>query len=119
MTVIEDEHGSACQLALYNLKCIETEGWRKCFPEGMRLGIKEPYLKRYANGGCGIRVDFPSDLQYVTRVCTWIGCGMAEPTPGAFKKCQRCPACYCSRSCQIADWKFGNHKRVCESSSKD
>ena len=104
----------ACKLALYHLPCIETDGWRRCFPLGMRIGIKEPFVKRYAHGGCGIRVDFASDLVYLTRVCSWFGCGAAETTRGEFYGCARCnTTCYCSRSCQVADWKFGGHNKLC------
>ena len=134
MTVITDlDHGSscethrpggglglACRLALYNLPCIETDGWRRCFPLGMRIGIKEPFVKRYAQGGCGIRVDFASDLVYLTRICSWMGCAAAEGTRGEFRGCSRCKrksTCYCSKECQVADWKFGGHKLLCPPST--
>ena len=104
MTVIADGSGRAVRLAMYHLPVGRRGGfhdrWRECFPIGMRLGIKEPFLKRYANGGCGLRVDFESDLVFVTRVCSWPSCMLAEPRPNAFERAGKEGTCYCSRKCQ-------------------
>lgn len=30
------------------------------------------------------------------------------------KYCSRCKTNYCSRECQVVDWHFGNHKKLCK-----
>ncbi|KAF8146299.1 hypothetical protein K438DRAFT_1870113 [Mycena galopus ATCC 62051] len=32
----------------------------------------------------------------------------------AFKRCSRCQAMYCSTSCQIHDWRHGDHRKTCK-----
>jgi len=70
-TMIEDEHGDVVLVSLYNIPAIELPHWRECFPVGMKLGIREPFFKRQADSTFAIRVDFPSDVIYVSKVCAW------------------------------------------------
>ncbi len=69
MTILEDSGGDSVLIALYNLSSVNSERWWECFPKGMQIGIKESFLKRFANATVGIRVDDPSDVVYVTPVC--------------------------------------------------
>ena len=41
------------------------------------------------------------------------GCGKRESATKRFAKCARCSARYCSRACQVQDWKRGGHKELC------
>ena len=65
-------------IALYNFPVADLDRWRECFPKGLRVGIREPYLKRRADAAFGIRVDDPADLIVRTPVCGWrAGCADA------------------------------------------
>merc|ERR1711871_1632236 len=37
MTVMEDDHGDAVSIALYNVAGVNLPHWRQCFPKGMRI----------------------------------------------------------------------------------
>ena len=65
MTILEDDQGAAVMIALYNIPATTTRRWREFFPKGLRLGIKEPFLKRFADGTIGVRVDDPKDVVYL------------------------------------------------------
>ena len=115
MSVLEDEYGYAVRIAFYNVTCARNEhGWRDRFPIGLRIALKEPFLKRYAmDAGVGIRVDHPSDLIFITAVCSWAGCGVAETKQRQLKRCSRCKlVSYCSKDHQLMDWRAG-HKEQC------
>ena len=115
MSVLEDEHGYAVRIAFYNLTCALNEhGWRDRFPIGLRIALKEPFLKRYAmDSGVGIRVDHPSDLIFITAVCSWAGCGVAETKERQLKRCSRCKlVSYCSKDHQLMDWR-ASHEEQC------
>ena len=102
MTILEDGHGDAVMVALYNVSWLQSEHWRECFPKGMKIGIKEPFLKRFADGTVGIRVDNPSDVVYVTPICMRLGCGVAKTEIFDLKLCSRCRLTkYCSPKCQV------------------
>ena len=96
-TIIEDEHGNAVPISLYNISAVELPHWRQCFPIGMRLGIREPFLKGQADASVAIRVDFPSDLIYLTRMCAWHGCCKPKSADLQLFRCSRClNTTYCS-----------------------
>jgi hypothetical protein len=121
MSVLADEEDAdaAVVVALYNVAAAALPHWRKCFPKGMRLGIKEPFLKRMADGTVNIRVDHPTDLVFdIARVCAWDGCRIAKRADESEnKKCAGCrKVSYCCRECQLLDWKNGGHKEKCTSS---
>eukprot|EP00961_Rhodomonas_salina_P034135 459065-Rhodomonas_salina.2 len=79
----------------------------------MEIGIKEPFLKLYADGTIGIRVDRPSDIIYVTPICKRRGCGVAQSAQQRLLTCSRCRKVeYCSKACQRAAWCNG-HKHAC------
>lgn len=52
-------------------------------------------------------------------VCFGCGGKQAEATTTKLSKCGKCSvAAYCSRDCQIQDWKTGRHKLACPSYSR-
>jgi hypothetical protein len=61
--LVEDGEGTAINMSLYNVivsstgKCTPLPDLLKVFPVGTRLAIKDPYLKVYASGMPGLRVD--------------------------------------------------------------
>ena len=115
MTVLADGHGEAVFIAFYNVGATETEAWSRIFPKGLRIGIKEPFLKRFADASIGIRVQNPDDIVYVSRVCARPNCRVAQVGDEiALLRCSRCKlSWYCSRACQGQDW--GRHKLECRS----
>lgn len=78
----------------------------------MEIGIKEPFLKRFADGTIGIRVDDPNDLLYVTPICS--RCFIAQTEERKLLVCSRCRVHkYCSKACQVAAWK-SCHAKGCK-----
>ena len=117
MTILEDSRGEAVKIALYNVTSVNSERWRECFPKGMKIGLKEPFLKRFSDSSIGIRVDSPSDIVYVTPICMRLGCGVARTDSLELKVCSRCRVSkYCSPRCQKMDWNDG-HKHSCKPSA--
>ena len=57
-TVIEDEHGGACKLCLYNL----TPAQQDAFCKDVKMAILNPYYKKTADGMCMMRVDNPMEV---------------------------------------------------------
>ena len=48
--------------------------------------------------------------------CLWIECDKSakDLEDGKLQKCSRCRvARYCSKECQKRDWKYGQHKEIC------
>ncbi|KAJ7883075.1 hypothetical protein B0H13DRAFT_2344347 [Mycena leptocephala] len=55
-------------------------------------------------------VDLPAVWQ---AACDNIECGVISSKP-SFKRCSGCKnAYYCSRECQISDWRHGGHRTIC------
>jgi hypothetical protein len=97
MTVLADDTGHAVRLALYITP--NTTGWFKsieAFPKGLRIAIKEPHLKRRADGTIGIRADHPTDVI----ICCAGKCGKMDLLCGAVVRCSSCTIMYCSEFCR-------------------
>ena len=48
--------------------------------------------------------------------CLWMKCDKKanDMGSGKLRKCKRCRvARYCSKYCQKRDWKYGDHKKIC------
>ena len=65
-------------LAFYNLPAGQLQHWQDCYPEGTKLAIKEPFLKKRADGTYGVRVEDPGDIVVESPVCNWSGCQKAD-----------------------------------------
>ena len=57
-TVIEDEHGGACKLCVYNL----TPAQQNAFCKDVKMAILNPYYKRARDGMFIMRVDNPMEV---------------------------------------------------------
>ena len=113
MIILEDKNGDAGMIALYNVSSVLSDSWRWCFPKGMQIGIKEPFLKRCTDSTVGIRVDNPLEIVFVTPICMRLGCGITETNLLKLKICTgNRQSRYCSPECQKLDWKDG-HKHQC------
>jgi hypothetical protein len=88
--------GLAVKLALYNVRGVDSPHWSECFPKGLQLGIKEPFLKQSADGAITVRVDHAADLVYVTPVCS--DCAKATILK---KLCAPCRAQFCTNACEV------------------
>lgn len=62
--LIEDERGAVISVSLYNFVPggSSLAFAQAAFPVGLRLGFKEPYMKRFASGKLGLRVDNPCNV---------------------------------------------------------
>lgn len=80
---------------------------------GCKISIANPWMKVALDGRIMIRIDDDSNLlihkSKDPKKCRFCG------NPDSEKKCARCKkAFYCSRECQIHDWKILNHKGICD-----
>lgn len=114
--VIEDENLDCDHMVIYGFQ--ETQGKHlidEVFTIGTKMNIIHPYLRIGANDGKPfIRVDDFSSIimqngsERVMSMCRCCG------EPNALHVCGRCKrARYCSKECQIMDWKLYEHKLIC------
>ena len=64
LTVVEDEHGQAHNLRLYN-QLASGADIQSLFPVGIVFAIKEPYCEGISESVNGIRVDQPADICFL------------------------------------------------------
>jgi MYND finger len=63
--------------------------------------------------GCETPLNYTCEFETITACCPNDGCRSSEN----LKVCSKCKVvCYCSRSCQVADWP--NHKKYCKEMAK-
>jgi hypothetical protein len=112
-TTLGDDHGDGIHLAIYNMPgCSSWWGGLGKFPNGLRVGIKEPVMKQRADATLGVRVDHPED---VVIQCTSPCCTATEVfASDASEMWHLFPACkltYCSLACRKVG--FPLHKVNC------
>ncbi|CAF3444839.1 unnamed protein product [Rotaria sp. Silwood2] len=115
--VIEDENFDCERMLVYNFA--EEQGEyliSKLYTIGSKMHIINPYLRI----GAGdmkptVRVDdfssivMQSESERILNMCRY--CCQAN----ASKACSKCQqARYCSKECQIMDWKLNKHKLICK-----
>ncbi|KAJ1448310.1 hypothetical protein M885DRAFT_574529 [Pelagophyceae sp. CCMP2097] len=84
--VVDDDSGASTTLALHNATSPETSRAEveKQFPAGLRLAVKQPYMRCGMTGARELRIDNPSNLcgahepQHPSNLC-----GAHEPPPRA------------------------------------
>uniref|UniRef100_T1INS6 MYND-type domain-containing protein n=1 Tax=Strigamia maritima TaxID=126957 RepID=T1INS6_STRMM len=110
--VVEDENGDVQRACVYNIS--QDESVHGKIGYGCRITILNPYFRIAVDQKAIIRVDDVESVIFESGPdrsrCRYCG------KTGAVKTCGRCSkACYCSRECQIGDWKILRHKFVCGS----
>lgn len=106
-TIFEDDNGQVILACFYNYPNSTS-----VFVAGQRIAIINPYLRQAADGCCMIRVDDPQSVIFLVkeRLCAY--CGKTEREV-PMSHCKHCQTSYCSRACQVEDWKTMEHKIVC------
>jgi hypothetical protein len=115
--VIEDENFDCERMLVYDVP--EGQGQyiiSKLYTIGSKMHIINPYLRIGANDRKPtVRVDefssvlMQSKSEWILNMCRY--CCEAN----ASKICSRChEAPYCSKECQITDWKLYKHKLICK-----
>jgi tetratricopeptide (TPR) repeat protein len=113
-TIFVDDSGDAVRLALYDMpSCVS---WYECvstFPRGLRLCLKEPYLKRSADGGVGIRVGHADDVCICCALQSCTNVSRVGDDAAQVVNCTKCKVVYCSSNCQVKHRK--EHTKSCQS----
>lgn len=69
-TCLEDETGKVVKLGIYNAAPSGSSSFadvQKLFPKGIKVAVKEPYLKRALDGRLLVRIDNPANFE---KLCT-------------------------------------------------
>lgn len=107
----EDENGDAINVMFHNVP--QTDEMCKLLCYGRKVAIMDPYYRVAVDGTHGIRVEDPSTIVLVDIIEMCRYCGNRN----APHKCGKCKkAVYCSRECQVSDWKELEHKKICKRS---
>lgn len=109
--LVEDKNQSMELLSVYNLG-EDYDKIRQDFKIGTWLAIVNPYIRQAADGKPMIRVDDVNSIKFTgkftNKMCQY--CGYADSK----FNCSKCmKAFYCSKQCQVNDWKQLNHKLLC------
>jgi hypothetical protein len=69
MLIVEDKDGDVVSLALYNQMKAPTHliELNKIFPKGVKLGVKQPYLKIQYSGTLSLINDNPQNIIFITQ----------------------------------------------------
>jgi hypothetical protein len=107
----QDEHGMVERVAVYNLDLSENS-ILETYKIGCKFSIINPYIRMATDMKPMIRIDDPrtiilSDKQMTNPCCLCL----KEDSKFSCSKCHR--AKYCSKECQIDDWKIFQHKNLC------
>ena len=96
---------------IYNLKD-EKEQIENTYQIGTEFSVINPYVRMAADMQPGIRVDDPRSIFLSGRIKKEM-CRFCMKEDSKFK-CSKCSkAKYCSKECQIDDWKILQHKLIC------
>lgn len=107
----QDEHGIVERVAIYNLNENKDKVF-KMYPVGIKFSIINPYIRMAADFKPIIRIDDPRTL-ILTEEKQNLPCRSCLKENSKFQ-CAKChKAKYCSRECQIDDWKIFQHKLIC------
>uniref|UniRef100_A0AC35EUM8 MYND-type domain-containing protein n=1 Tax=Panagrolaimus sp. PS1159 TaxID=55785 RepID=A0AC35EUM8_9BILA len=123
-TLIEDENGDVERLKICNWKIPQGTLSQKHqyimqkFGPNTKLSIINPYMRQGVDGNSYIRIEDPASV-IIDNSMKNKKCYCCGKEGNSLMKCKNCSmAYYCSRECQILDWKEFNHKEVCKPLSK-
>jgi len=107
-----DEHGMVERVAMYNLDLSENS-ILDTYKIGCKFSIINPYIRMTTDMKPMIRIDDPrtiilSDEQKTNNPCCLC---LKENSKYRCSRCHR--AKYCSKECQLDDWKIFQHKNLC------
>ena len=68
--------------------------------------------KKYRSCSMSYTNSFCFDVLSYSSIATE-GCGKIEDATHKFQQCAKCGVPYCSRECQLKDWKEGSHRVIC------
>jgi hypothetical protein len=108
----QDEHGMVERVAMYNLGLSENS-ILETYKIGRNFSIINPYIRMATDMKPMIRIDDPrtiilSDEQMTNNPCCLC---LKKNSKYSCSKCHK--AKYCSKECQIDDWKIFQHKNLC------
>ena len=107
----QDEHGIVERVAIYNLN-ENKDTVLKMYPVGIKFSIINPYIRMAADFKPIIRIDDPRTM-ILSEEKKNLPCRLCLKENSKFQ-CSKChKAKYCSRECQIDDWKIFQHKLIC------
>jgi len=108
--LIQDEKEFVQWMSVYNLGQ-DFDKIHKDFKVGQTYDLYNPYIRLAADGSYRIRIDDPKSIKLVGEISSICRhCGLS----GSKFNCSRCMnALYCSKECQINDWKLADHKLIC------
>jgi hypothetical protein len=109
--VAQDEHGMVERVAMYNLGLSE-KSILETYKIGCKISITNPYIRMANDMKPMIRIDDPRTIilrdKQMTNPCCLC---LKENSKYSCSKCLK--AKYCSKECQIDDWKIFQHKNLC------
>lgn len=104
--VAEDSNLNVQRLYLYNFDK------KHILAIGAKISVINPYLRTATDGRPLIRVDDPNSVivspHQIVDMCHYCGKGQSKYS---CSKCRRSK--YCSKECQVLDWKEYSHKLIC------
>ncbi|KAG0043300.1 hypothetical protein BGZ83_011557 [Gryganskiella cystojenkinii] len=104
--VAEDSNLNVQRVSLYNFDKKHT------LAIGAKISVINPYLRTAMDGRPIIRIDDPNSVivspQQIVDMCHYCGKGQSKYS---CSKCKRSK--YCSKECQVLDWKDYSHKLIC------
>eukprot|EP01118_Nematostelium_gracile_P019210 TRINITY_DN881_c0_g1_i1.p1 TRINITY_DN881_c0_g1~~TRINITY_DN881_c0_g1_i1.p1 ORF type:complete len:1046 (-),score=253.08 TRINITY_DN881_c0_g1_i1:15-2750(-) len=111
--IIQDEHGNLERTGFYNFFDPQQKAKiANFFKIGTKMKVHNPYMRiGQVDGQSVIRVDDPESVEVLghTPICWYC----TKPS-ASLSYCSKCRiAQYCSKECQLQDWKVLNHKDVC------
>jgi len=113
-TLVEDKKGTVERLGLYNFGFKTPAQAEEVFWIGKSISIKNPYMRVGASDlKPYIRVDCENDIISNTPHKKEV-CAFCITENANMMYCKKCKTPYCSRDCQMADWKEFQHKLICK-----
>jgi len=108
--IIKDANHDIIAMSVYNFEETYKE-LINTYKIGCEMQIINPYMRIPMDKKPRIRIDDPRALR-LTGKCIENMCRFCFKD-GAKSKCAKCDALYCSKQCQVDDWKLAGHKDIC------